>query len=153
MGLAEVEVLADGEAPAVCSEDCSQQWPNVAAVGFRPNIAWQFLAYILITAAEVMVSIVCLEFAYTQAPKKMKSFIMGIYFLGVSLGNAFTAAVNAFIQNPDGTSKLQGADYYWFFTFCMIGVALLCIMWSQFYKGQTYIQGEDDAEAAAAAES
>lgn len=153
VGLAEVEILAAGNAPEDCSDDCQALWPNVAAVGFRPTIAWQFLAYILITAAEIMVSIVCLEFAYTQAPKKMKSFIMGIYFLGVSLGNAFTAGVNAFIQNPDGTSKLQGADYYWFFTYCMVGVAILCIIWSQFYKGQTYIQGEDDAEAASATES
>ena len=144
VSLAEVEVMAGGEVPNDCSEDCSQQWPNVAAVGFQPSIGWQFLAYLLITSAEIMVSIVCLEFAYTQAPKKMKSFIMGIYFLGVSLGNVFTAAVNSFIQNPDGTSKLQGASYYWFFTYCMIGVAILCMIWSRFYKGRTYIQGEED---------
>ena len=41
----------------------------------------------MITAAEVMVSITCLEFSYTQAPTKMKSFVMAAYLLGVSVGN------------------------------------------------------------------
>jgi len=117
---------------------------NVAAIGFRPNIGWQFLAYVFLTAAEVMVSIVCLEFAYTQAPRKMKSFIMGVYFLGVSLGNLFTAAVNIFIQRPNGTTLLDGASYYWFFTIAMLITAVLYVIWSQFYRGQTYIQGEGE---------
>ena len=46
--------------------------------GNRPSIGWQILAYALLTASEVMVSITCLEFSYTQAPKKMKSLIYSI---------------------------------------------------------------------------
>jgi len=109
-----------------------------------PNIGWQFVAYIILTAAEVMVSITSLEFAYTQAPKKMKSFIMGIYFLGVSLGNLFTSGVNFFIQNADGTVKLDNVQYYWFFTALMAGTAVIFVIYAQFYKGRTYIQGEPD---------
>ena len=41
--------------------------------GFSPSIAWQVLAYAILTASEVFVSITCLEFSYTQAPKTMKS--------------------------------------------------------------------------------
>ena len=36
--------------------------------GERPSISWQLIGYVLMTASEVMVSIVCLEFSYTQAP-------------------------------------------------------------------------------------
>jgi POT family proton-dependent oligopeptide transporter len=107
-----------------------------------PGIVWQIIAYIVITIAEVMVSITTLEFAYTQAPKKMKSFIMGVYFLGISLGNLFTAAVNKIIQNEDGTSKLDGADYYWFFTALMAVTAVAFVFYAMRYKGRTYIQGE-----------
>lgn len=110
--------------------------------GEAPNIAWQLLAYVIITSAEVMVSITSLEFAYTQAPKKMKSFIMGIYFLGVSLGNLFTSGVNHFIQNADGSVKLEGAEYYWFFTALMAGTAVIFVLYTFFYKGRTYLQGE-----------
>ena len=146
VGLGEVEILAAGKLPAESSEERAKTWPIVGVMGYRPNIYWQFIAYILLTAAEVMVSIVCLEFAYTQAPKAMKSFIMGIYFLGVSLGNIFTAAVNFLIQNEDGTSKLAGASYYWFFTIAMLVTAMLYVVWSQFYRGQIYIQGEEVPE-------
>lgn len=133
--------------------------------GETPSILWQVLAYLIITSAEIMVSIVALEFAYTQAPKKMKSFIMGIFFAGVALGNLFTALVNIFIMVPEkidpetgevlreASSRLQGADYYWFFTAVMLGVAVVYVIYSRFYKGQTYIQGEDEDIASAEAEA
>lgn len=66
--------------------------------GEAPSILWQVLAYVILTASEVMVSIVALEFAYTQAPRQMKSFIMSVFLLAVSLGNLFTALVNHSIQ-------------------------------------------------------
>ena len=102
--------------------------------GLSPHITWQLLAYVLLTSAEVMVSITCLEFSYTQAPKTMKSFVMAFYFLSVAIGNLFTSAVNFFIQNDDGTSKLAGADYYWFFTGLMFITAVLFLFVSLRYK-------------------
>ena len=68
--------------------------------GELPNIIWQILAYVFLTAAEVFISITALEFSYTQAPKKMKSLILGFFLMSVSMGNLFTAGVNHFIQNP-----------------------------------------------------
>ena len=79
------------------------------SAGQTPGIEWQLLAYAILTAGEVLVSITGLEFSYTQAPRKMKSIIMAMYLFSVSLGNAFTALVNQVIQNSDGTSKLSGA--------------------------------------------
>ena len=114
--------------------------------GETPSIGWQFLAYVVLTAAEVLVSITGLEFAYTQAPKKMKSFIMGIFFLGVSFGNLFAAAVNHYIQNEDGTVSLEGADYYWFFTQVMGATAVIYLIYSRFYKGGYFVQGDDDGQ-------
>ena len=114
--------------------------------GHAPNIAWQLLAYVILTLAEVMISITCLEFSYTQSPNKMKSFIMSIYLLSISLGNAFVALVNWFIVNPDGTVKLQGASYFWFFTGCMFVTAVLFIFVAIFYKEKTYIQEESPVE-------
>ncbi len=113
------------------------------ASGLRPNIVWQIVAFVVITAAEVMVSITCLEFSYTQAPRALKSFVMALFLLSVSLGNAFTALVNYFIQNEDGSVRLDGADYYWFFTLVMFGVSLLFIAVAKRYKGKTYLQGEE----------
>ena len=102
--------------------------------GLMPHITLQLLAYVLLTSAEVMVSITCLEFSYTQAPKTMKSFVMAFYFLSVAIGNLFTSAVNFFIQNEDGTTKLAGASYYWFFTGLMLLTALLFMFVSKQYQ-------------------
>jgi proton-dependent oligopeptide transporter, POT family len=107
--------------------------------GSTPNITWQLLAYLILTTAEVMVSITCLEFSYRQAPKTMKSFVMAFYFLSVAMGNLFTSAVNFFIQNADGTSKLDGANYFWFFTLIMLITATL-FLWanSHFQKNKHF---------------
>ncbi len=132
--LGEVAVMSAGDPPI-----------NVAATGRRPNIAWQLLAYALITAAEILISITALEFSYTQAPPSIKSFIMAIYLLSISLGNFFTASVNRYIQNSNGSSKLEGANYYWFFTASMLATALIFLVVARFYRGQTYIQGGKEA--------
>ncbi len=79
-----------------------QSWIDA---GQTPSIAWQLFAYAILTASEVMVSITCLEFAYTQAPKNMKSVIMAVFLFSVSLGNFFTAGVNKFILVEKGDAK------------------------------------------------
>jgi POT family proton-dependent oligopeptide transporter len=79
-----------------------QQWIDGGA---RPNISWQILAFALLTIAEVMVSIVALEYAYTQAPKTMKSLIMCFYLGAVAIGNFLVAGVNHFIQIPDAAAE------------------------------------------------
>ena len=112
------------------------------SAGLHPNVGWQVLAYVLITAGEILVSITCLEFSYTQAPKKMKSLIMAVYYLSISLGNAFTAAVNVFIQNPDESVKLSGADYYLFFAGVMLITAIVFIFVALRYREERYIQEE-----------
>ncbi|MDB6079597.1 MAG: pepT2 [Akkermansiaceae bacterium] len=73
--------------------------------GDRPSVWWQILAYAVITVSEVLVSIVGLEFAYTQAPKSMKSMVMSLFWLSVFLGNIFTAEINRFIQIPSAADK------------------------------------------------
>ncbi len=115
--------------------------------GAEPSVGWLFLAYVFLTSAEIMVSITCLEFSYTQAPKKMKSFIMSVFLLSIAVGNTFTAIVNKVIQNPDGSSKLAGADYYWFFVGVMAVTAVLFVFVATFYREKTYIQDEAPAGA------
>jgi POT family proton-dependent oligopeptide transporter len=111
----------------------------------RPSISWQLLAYVIITAAEVLVSITCLEFSYTQAPPQMKSFIMSLYLLSVSAGNVIIALVNRFTKDADGNSTLVGAEYYWFFTKMMAVAAVVFIAVGLLYRPRDYMQAEQAA--------
>lgn len=121
--------------------------------GLALNIGWQLASYVLITAGEVLVSITCLEYSYTQAPRTMKSVIMAFYLISVSMGNLFVSLLNVFIQNEDGSSKLAGASYYFFFAALMLGAALLYAVVSRFFRERTYIQADLDEAAAPAAEA
>ncbi|MFN0053819.1 MAG: POT family MFS transporter, partial [Planctomycetales bacterium] len=115
--------------------------------GQTTGIVWQLVAYLVLTGAEVMVSVTGLEFSYTQAPRAMKSIIMSFYLLAVAGGNLFTSLVNQFIKLPGGKSRLEGADYYWFFTVLMLIAAALFILVALRYREKTYIQDEGPTAA------
>lgn len=84
--------------------------------GQPPHLAWQFPQYLLLTTAEVLVSVTGLEFSYTQAPRSMRSTIMSIWFLTAFLGNLLTFLVQ-FV-------KLSGAAYFGLFALLMLVAAL-----------------------------
>jgi POT family proton-dependent oligopeptide transporter len=115
--------------------------------GDHPHVGWQILAFLVLTFGEVAVSVTHLEFAYTQAPTKMKSLVMCTYLGSIALGNAFTARVDHYIQNADGTVKLPGASYYFFFIKVMLAMAVLYLFVSRFYQGKTYIQDSEPQPA------
>jgi POT family proton-dependent oligopeptide transporter len=110
--------------------------------GVTVSIMWQALAYVVLTAAEVLVYGTGLEFSYTQAPNSMKSFIMGLFLLSISLGNLITAGINYYMQN-DGSSRFAGANYYWFFVAMMIITAIGFIFVAMNYKEKSFVQGDD----------
>ena len=108
-------------------------------LGFTPSIGWQVLAYTILTASEVLVSITCLEFSYTQAPNFMKSLIMGFFLLSVSLGNIFTVWINdVMIFN----NISYGQSYYNFYAFLMLATATIFLLVVKYYKPNYYINTE-----------
>jgi len=86
--------------------------------GESVSVGWQFFAFMILTAAEVMVSITGLEFAYTQAPNTMKSLILGFWLLAVSFGSIIVKVVNKMIIlplalatiSPGATTEVQFSD-------------------------------------------
>tara|TARA_B100000401_G_scaffold112875_1_gene73685 strand:- start:775 stop:2094 length:1320 start_codon:yes stop_codon:yes gene_type:complete len=106
-------------------------------LGNTPSIAWQILAYAILTAAEVLVSITCLEFSYTQAPNNIKSLIMGLFMLSIAVGNTFTMFVNSSITNIN-----DGASFFFFFAKIMLLTALLFMIVVKFFRSKTYLHQE-----------
>ena len=81
--------------------------------GHGVSIWWQVLAYAILTCGEVLVSITGLEFSYKQAPLTMKSFIMALFYLAISIGNLFTAAVNHYMVRPLTASSIEVGSETW----------------------------------------
>jgi len=97
------------------------------------HVFWQIIPYFIITTAEVLVSVTGLEFAYTQAPRAMKSTIMGFWLLCVTFGNILVAFL-APLQ------RLSLSTFFWTFTGIMGVAALAFLVLASRYKGKSYLQ-------------
>lgn len=120
------------------------------------SVLWQFFPYLIMTQAEVMVSITGLEFAYTQAPRRMKSTIMGFWLLAIALGNILVAFVTQLpnlknlpgwlqscaqllvLQEGAAGSALQ--RFFWVFAGLMAAAACTFAIRSAFYRYKDYAQ-------------
>lgn len=109
-----------------------QQWIDTSTEK-SVNVFWQLIPYLLLTTGEVMVSVTGLEFAYTQAPKSMKSTIMGFWLLTVTLGNVLVALLARF-----GNLKL--ADFFWVFAGLSGAAGVLFGILAMFYTPKDYPQ-------------
>ncbi|MFZ5471176.1 MAG: hypothetical protein ACOZIN_17275 [Myxococcota bacterium] len=107
---------------------------NAAGSSEQLHGLWQALPYFLMTVAEVLVSITGLEFAYTQAPRAMKSTIMSFWLLCVTFGNLLVA----FLAPLQKTLALS--SFFWVFAGLMAGAALVFAVLGHFYRGKTYLQ-------------
>jgi POT family proton-dependent oligopeptide transporter len=113
--------------------------------GGSPSIWWQVLAYMLLSAAEVLVSITGLEYAYTHSPKSMKSTMTGIWFLVVSAGNLITALVNGFIAKGGWwAAHLAGANYEWFFVCFILAFIVIFMFVAPRLKEHNYIENPEE---------
>jgi len=99
------------------------------------NVMWQFFPYLVITMAEVMISITGLEFAYTQAPRSMKSSVMSIWLLTVFFGNLITAYVSKINIFP-----VASTGYFMFFAILMAVFALIFWFMGTRYKVKNYME-------------
>ena len=95
---------------------------------------WQVIQYLIMTTGEVLVSVTGLEFAYTQAPRRMKSTIMGFWLFCVTLGNLIVA----FLAPLQETYALS--EFFWLFAVLMAVAAVIFAVLARFYRGRTYLQ-------------
>jgi proton-dependent oligopeptide transporter, POT family len=111
--------------------------------GASLSIAWLVLPYLVITAAEVLISPTALELFYKQAPNRMKSAVMAVYFIGVALGNYFAAGVNHLLTDAEGQPLLTGPRYFLFFAACMAVVAIAFLPYARRFVERAFVQGDE----------
>ncbi len=107
---------------------------RIEAGAEQVHVLWQVVQYLVMTTAEVLVSVTGLEFAYTQAPRSMKSTIMGFWLLCVTFGNVLVA----FLAPME--TILELSQFFWVFTGLMTVAAIVFAILASRYKGKTYLQ-------------
>ena len=117
-----------------CAAFLQIQVEAAATHGDKVHVLWQGSQYFIVTVAEVLVSITGLEFAYTQAPRAMKSTIMGFWLLCVTFGNVLVAGL-APLQK-----SLPLSHFFWLFAGLMTLAAIIFSILAYTYKGKSYLQ-------------
>ncbi|KAK9456022.1 POT family-domain-containing protein [Dipodascopsis uninucleata] len=80
--------------PLACEASDNGNIPN------KVHVAVQTPAYFFIALSEIFASITGLEYAYTKAPKSMKSFVMSMFLLTSAFGSAIGIAISPTAKDP-----------------------------------------------------
>jgi len=101
--------------------------------GAQLSVAWQFLPYIVLTTAEVLVSTTGLEFAFREAAPEMKSLIMSFWLLTVTAGNLLVALITKWFANGSGAESVTSGRFM-MYAGLMAVVAVMFSAVAAFYK-------------------
>ncbi len=113
----------------------------MAAAGFlagdgKVSIWWLLIATLIITMAELCISVIGLEFAFRQAAPGTKSVVTAAFLLTVTIGNF----LGGFIDRLYGTSLQPGA--YFALQAGIVGVAsVIFLMLSPRFERNTQLNG------------
>lgn len=88
--------------------------------GAHLSILWQAIPYLLLTTGEVLFSTTGLEFAFTQAPKTMKSTLMSFWLLTTAVGNFMVAGFAAELGE-----RFSATNMFLFYAALMAGVTVV----------------------------
>jgi proton-dependent oligopeptide transporter, POT family len=115
---------------------------EVIDAGGHPSVWRQIFGYLILSWGEILVWVTCLEYAYTNSPKFMKSIMGAIGLLTVALGNFLVALMNRSISSGGYFAQYHGASYYWFFVKLMIIEVIIFMIVSKFIREKRYASGE-----------
>jgi POT family proton-dependent oligopeptide transporter len=105
-----------------------QRMDALALQGQKLSVLWQTVPYLVLTAGEVLVSATGNEFAYTHAPKSMKSTMTSIWLLTISVGNLlvafFTWLAHRFSAPASPGNESHAASAGQFFRYAMLTFAV-----------------------------
>lgn len=111
--------IAEGSIPATISGSTSIDDRWFIAPADQVTIWWQVFAYLIITVAEVLISVTGLELAYTAAPKTMTGFVTGCWLVAVGMANLF---INAPVTRL--YAQMQPTAYFAMLTAMMLVVSV-----------------------------
>lgn len=133
--LTQLRKMSIGMFFATASFLCSALIQYQLDAGNQLSVGYQIFPYFFLTCGEILISVTALEFAYTQAPRSMKSTIMGLWFLVISLGNVVAGVVAV-------TNKFEGGNFFMFFTILTFIFAFIFILVAKTYKMQNFVEAD-----------
>jgi dipeptide/tripeptide permease len=115
-----------------------------SASGGRISVLWEVIPYIFITCAEICISVVGLELAFSAAPPSMKSFITACWLLTIFVGNMINSVITPLYDTKIESLglDLSPGNYFGLFTFIMIIVTIAFILVARRFNRPTAISSQ-----------
>ena len=111
------------------------------AAGEKISVVWQVVPYVVLTVGEILVSVTGLEFAYTQAPLKMKSVIQSFW-------NLTTAAANLAVALASALAFFSGTVLFFYYAgFAYLAAAGLALVARRYKMVEWYQRAPEPAPA------
>jgi proton-dependent oligopeptide transporter, POT family len=102
--------------------------------GAHLNVLWQTGPYLVLTAAEVLLSTTGLEFAFREAAPELKSSIMSFWLLTVAFGNLLVSAITKFFATPGSGEDSVSTNRFLLYAGMTFGVAILFSLVASSYR-------------------
>ncbi len=99
--------------------------------GQSMSILWQLACYMVLEPGEVLLSATGLEFAFAQAPARLKSVVMSLWLMTVATGHFLVAAFTELYQR---FVKAAGASQFFFYAAVMFAAAVVFAFCSSRYR-------------------
>lgn len=125
----------------------------VAESGHKVSLWWQIIAYLVLTWAEILISVTGLELAFAAAPKNMKGFITACWLLTVGIANlAINAPVTRMYPSTDpGWHFPSPMSYFAALTITMLVVSVAFVFVARgFNQRMAQAEAEDQGRLALA---
>ncbi len=119
----------------------------LASSGQKVSLWWQVLTFFLITVAELCISPVGLELAFTAAPKAMKGFITGCFLLTVFFGNIINSYLVRLYTPLAPTTTLGPMEYFGMLTGILLVITVAFVFVARRFNQAVEAQPETPAGA------
>jgi len=105
-------------------------------VGAQLSVLWQTVPYLILTAAEVLISTTGLEFAFREAAPEMKSLIMSFWLLTVAFGDLLVVAITELLPGAGANAHAASVSTNRFLLYAGLTfvVAILFSVVASFYR-------------------
>jgi POT family proton-dependent oligopeptide transporter len=101
--------------------------------GAQLSVLWQTVPYLILTAAEVLVSTTGLEFAFREAAPEMKSIVMSFWLLTIACGDLFIAVLTKILSDGTGNASVSTGRFLQYAGLTFV-VAILFSLVAAFYQ-------------------
>jgi POT family proton-dependent oligopeptide transporter len=101
--------------------------------GQTMSILWQLAPYVVLEAGEVLLSATGLEFAFEQAPTRLKSVVMSMWLMTIAAGHFLIAVFTSFNEH---FIKARGAAQIYLYSGMLFVVAGIFVFCASRFRGR-----------------